>query len=142
MDFNLPADLVAYLGELDRFIAAEIAPLQAADDSGSTAMSCGARLLDKAARAGISATHGAHQVAQKLITMPRPRKSAIRCSLPPASRNTASGGSIAGLVGTSLAARSANPYARGLRGTSPADRVPPTARTIRRDIELMLKAPP
>lgn len=33
MDFNLPADLVAYLGELDRFIAAEIAPLQAADDN-------------------------------------------------------------------------------------------------------------
>ena len=33
MDFNLPADLVAYLGELDRFIAAEIVPLQAADDN-------------------------------------------------------------------------------------------------------------
>ena len=33
MDFDLPTDLVAYLGELDAFIAAEIAPLQAADDN-------------------------------------------------------------------------------------------------------------
>ena len=33
MDFALPADLVAYLAELDAFIAAEIAPLQAADDN-------------------------------------------------------------------------------------------------------------
>jgi acyl-CoA dehydrogenase len=33
MDFNLPADLVAYLGEIDAFIAAEIAPLQASDDN-------------------------------------------------------------------------------------------------------------
>ena len=33
MDFALPADLVAYLGELDAFIAAEIAPLQAQDDN-------------------------------------------------------------------------------------------------------------
>ena len=33
MDFDLPADLVAYLAELDSFIAAEIAPLQAADDN-------------------------------------------------------------------------------------------------------------
>ena len=33
MDFALPADLVAYLGELDRFIASEIAPLEAADDN-------------------------------------------------------------------------------------------------------------
>ena len=32
MDFDLPADLSAYLGELDAFIAREIAPLQAADD--------------------------------------------------------------------------------------------------------------
>jgi acyl-CoA dehydrogenase len=33
MDFDLPADLVAYLGELDTFIADEIAPLEAADDN-------------------------------------------------------------------------------------------------------------
>ena len=33
MDFSLPADLEAYLGELDAFIAAEIAPLQAQDDN-------------------------------------------------------------------------------------------------------------
>ncbi|CAN7707495.1 acyl-CoA dehydrogenase family protein [Aminobacter sp. LjRoot7] len=33
MDFNLPADLVAYLVELDRFIDAEIVPLQTADDN-------------------------------------------------------------------------------------------------------------
>ena len=33
MDFALPADLVAYLGELDAFIAAEIAPLQRQDDN-------------------------------------------------------------------------------------------------------------
>ena len=33
MDFNLPADLVAYLSELDRFIAAEIKPLEEADDN-------------------------------------------------------------------------------------------------------------
>ena len=33
MDFALPADLVAYLGELDAFIADEIAPLQAQDDN-------------------------------------------------------------------------------------------------------------
>ena len=33
MDFDLPADLVAYLAELDAFIAAEIAPLEAADDN-------------------------------------------------------------------------------------------------------------
>ncbi|WP_199553913.1 acyl-CoA dehydrogenase family protein [Sandaracinobacteroides hominis] len=33
MDFALPADLTAYLAELDAFIAAEIAPLQAADDN-------------------------------------------------------------------------------------------------------------
>ena len=32
MDFDLPRDLVAYLAELDAFIAAEIAPLQAVDD--------------------------------------------------------------------------------------------------------------
>ncbi|MBW8903602.1 MAG: acyl-CoA/acyl-ACP dehydrogenase, partial [Bradyrhizobium sp.] len=31
MDFALPADLVAYLDELDRFIAAEIKPLEQAD---------------------------------------------------------------------------------------------------------------
>lgn len=33
MDFNLPSDLVAYLGELDAFIAAEVVPLQAMDDN-------------------------------------------------------------------------------------------------------------
>ena len=33
MDFDLPADLVAYLGELDRFIDAEIRPLEEADDN-------------------------------------------------------------------------------------------------------------
>jgi len=33
MDFDLPADLVAYLAELDAFIAAEIKPLEAADDN-------------------------------------------------------------------------------------------------------------
>ncbi len=33
MDFNLPPDLVAYLKELDRFIAAEIRPLEQADDN-------------------------------------------------------------------------------------------------------------
>ena len=33
MDFELPADLTAYLAELDAFIAAEIAPLQAQDDN-------------------------------------------------------------------------------------------------------------
>lgn len=33
MDFNLPADLVAYLSELDGFIEREIAPLQAQDDN-------------------------------------------------------------------------------------------------------------
>ena len=33
MDFALPPDLVAYLAELDRFIEAEIDPLQAADDN-------------------------------------------------------------------------------------------------------------
>jgi acyl-CoA dehydrogenase len=33
LDFALPADLVAYLDELDRFIAREIKPLQEADDN-------------------------------------------------------------------------------------------------------------
>lgn len=33
MDFDLPAELSAYLAELDAFIAAEIAPLQAQDDN-------------------------------------------------------------------------------------------------------------
>ena len=33
MNFDLPAELTAYLAELDRFIAAEIAPLQAQDDN-------------------------------------------------------------------------------------------------------------
>ena len=33
MNFELPADLEAYLAELDAFIAAEIAPLQAQDDN-------------------------------------------------------------------------------------------------------------
>ena len=33
MDFNLPADLIAYLKELDRFIEAEIRPLEQADDN-------------------------------------------------------------------------------------------------------------
>jgi len=33
LDFNLPADLVAYLGELDRFIDREIKPLEEADDN-------------------------------------------------------------------------------------------------------------
>ncbi len=33
MDFALPADLVAYLAELDTFIAAEIKPLEAQDDN-------------------------------------------------------------------------------------------------------------
>ncbi|WP_448579420.1 acyl-CoA dehydrogenase family protein [Thermaurantiacus sp.] len=33
MDFELPADLTAYLAELDAFIEAEIKPLQAADDN-------------------------------------------------------------------------------------------------------------
>ena len=33
MDFNLPQDLIDYLAELDAFIAAEIAPLQAQDDN-------------------------------------------------------------------------------------------------------------
>jgi acyl-CoA dehydrogenase len=32
MDFDLPPELVAYLGELDRFIAEQIEPLQARDD--------------------------------------------------------------------------------------------------------------
>ncbi|RYG35067.1 MAG: acyl-CoA dehydrogenase, partial [Burkholderiales bacterium] len=33
MDFNLPPELAAYLEELDRFIAAEIKPLEQADDN-------------------------------------------------------------------------------------------------------------
>ena len=33
MDFSLPADLVAYLAELDRFIAREIKPIEQADDN-------------------------------------------------------------------------------------------------------------
>ena len=33
MDFNLPVELVAYLGELDDFIAREIKPLEAQDDN-------------------------------------------------------------------------------------------------------------
>ena len=33
MDFNLPADLTAYLDELDRFIAREIKPLEEADEN-------------------------------------------------------------------------------------------------------------
>src|SRR5271168_3743192 len=33
MDFALPAELVAYLAELDRFIEAEMLPLQLADDN-------------------------------------------------------------------------------------------------------------
>ncbi|MCX7201382.1 MAG: acyl-CoA dehydrogenase, partial [Burkholderiales bacterium] len=33
MDFNLPKDLVDYLGKLDAFIDAEIKPLQAQDDN-------------------------------------------------------------------------------------------------------------
>lgn len=33
MNFNLPEDLIAYLAELDAFITAEIAPLQAQDDN-------------------------------------------------------------------------------------------------------------
>ncbi len=33
MDFSIPADLVAYLEELDAFIAAEIKPLEAQDDN-------------------------------------------------------------------------------------------------------------
>ena len=33
MDFSLPADLVAYLGELDRCSEREIKPLEAADDN-------------------------------------------------------------------------------------------------------------
>jgi alkylation response protein AidB-like acyl-CoA dehydrogenase len=33
MDFNLPPDLIEYLAELDRFIEAEIKPLQAQDDN-------------------------------------------------------------------------------------------------------------
>lgn len=33
MDFDLPPELTAYLGELDRFIEAEIEPLQAQDDN-------------------------------------------------------------------------------------------------------------
>ena len=33
MDFNLPADLTAYLDELDRFIVREIKPLEEADDN-------------------------------------------------------------------------------------------------------------
>ncbi|HEY3798282.1 MAG TPA: acyl-CoA dehydrogenase family protein [Caulobacteraceae bacterium] len=33
MDFDVPADIQAYLGELDRFIEAEIKPLEAQDDN-------------------------------------------------------------------------------------------------------------
>ena len=33
MDFNLPPELAAYLKELDRFIEAEIRPLEQADDN-------------------------------------------------------------------------------------------------------------
>ena len=33
MDFNLPSDLVAYLAELDDFIAKEIKPLEEQDDN-------------------------------------------------------------------------------------------------------------
>ena len=33
LDFNLPPELAAYLGELDRFIATEITPLELADDN-------------------------------------------------------------------------------------------------------------
>ena len=33
MDFNIPPELTAYLAELDRFIEAEIKPLQAQDDN-------------------------------------------------------------------------------------------------------------
>jgi hypothetical protein len=32
LDFALPADLVAYLAELDQFIAREIKPIENADD--------------------------------------------------------------------------------------------------------------
>ena len=33
MDFNVPPELTSYLAELDRFIEAEIKPLQAQDDN-------------------------------------------------------------------------------------------------------------
>jgi len=33
MDISLPLDLLAYLDELDRFIEAEIKPLEEADDN-------------------------------------------------------------------------------------------------------------
>src|SRR3981081_343393 len=33
LDFSLPADLVAYLAELDQFIAREIKPIEQADDN-------------------------------------------------------------------------------------------------------------
>jgi acyl-CoA dehydrogenase len=33
LDFSLPADLVAYLAELDRFIATQIKPIENADDN-------------------------------------------------------------------------------------------------------------
>jgi len=33
LDFALPADLVAYLAELDQFIAREIKPIEEADDN-------------------------------------------------------------------------------------------------------------
>ena len=46
------------------------------DDNGSTAISSGANAFDSTASDGISATHGTHHVAQRLITMPWPRKSA------------------------------------------------------------------
>lgn len=33
MDFDIPADLAAYVAELDAFIEAEIKPLEEADDN-------------------------------------------------------------------------------------------------------------
>ena len=105
-----------------------------------TAMSFGASARARASSAGISATQGTHQVAQRLITMPCPRNSASWCGVPFLSTNVIAAGATGGLVGCSTVARfGRRSAAKGLRAGSPNARVPPArpvATTRRREINM------
>src|SRR3712207_860037 len=76
--------------------------------------------------AGISATQGGHQVAQRLISKPFPAKSATVCGLPSASVKLNSG--------SGFGADSASFAARALRPRAAPARVPAAARATARRV--------
>ncbi len=85
---------------------------------------------ESAASEGSSATQGAHQVAQRFNTTPRPRYAASPCGFPAASTKRI-GGIAAGGVSRCSPSSPAAARARGLRAISPAATVAPARNPLR-----------